>query len=151
LSSSGCQMPAGLVFGADMNKEVYGVDWLTGSWSGGSAETQTEEHWTSAKGGTMVGMGRTVSGGKTVFFEYLRIEERGGDLYYIASPKGAADETEFKLVESTPNKAVFENKQHGFPQRIIYERHGDDLHARIEGLVNGRLQAEDWTWHRAQG
>lgn len=48
-------------------------------------------------GGSMIGMGRTVSGGHTIEFEYLRIEERGGQIYYVASPKGRCPGTDFKL------------------------------------------------------
>ncbi len=46
-------------------------------------------------------------------------------------------------------KVVFENPEHDFPQRIIYER-GDEgsLGARIEGIQNGKASSSKWTWQR---
>ena len=47
----------------------------------------------------MLGMGRTVAGNRTVEFEFLRLEQRGDGIYYIASPKGRCPVTEFKLTK----------------------------------------------------
>ena len=85
----------------------------------------------------MLGTSRTVSMEKDrmVAFEYLRIVERDGGLIYIAQPGGGSP-TEFVLTEFGPNRAVFENPRHDYPQRIVYEASGDDLTASI-GFVNG--------------
>jgi hypothetical protein len=111
------------------------LSWLTGDWQtapGGRA--QIEEHWTSAAGGTMIGMGRTIAGDKTFEFEYLRIEQRAGGIYYVAHPKGSCPGTDFKLTRSSATEAIFENPQHDFPKRIIYRKTGDDaLTASIDG------------------
>ena len=53
---------------------VDDLAWLAGDWELVSGPTRIEEHWTRPDGGTLLGMGRTVKGGKTLFFEYLRIE-----------------------------------------------------------------------------
>ena len=50
-------------------------------------------------------------------------------------------------IEGGPARAVFENPDNDFPQRIIYERTGDTLHARIEGTVEGTARSVSWTWH----
>jgi hypothetical protein len=72
-------------------------------------------------------------GGKTVFFEYLRIEARGSDIYYVAHPKARTPGTDFKLTRLTRQEAVFENPAHDFPKRIIYRKNGDGkLSAHIE-------------------
>jgi Domain of unknown function (DUF6265) len=72
--------------------------------------------------------------GKSVFFEYLRIESRGSDIYYVAHPKARTPGTDFKLTRLTRQEAVFENPAHDFPKRIIYRKSGDGkLSARIEG------------------
>jgi hypothetical protein len=46
-------------------------------------------------------------------------------------------------------RAVFENPTHDFPQRVIYERDGDALKARIEGSVAGEQESMDWTFRAA--
>jgi hypothetical protein len=47
-------------------------------------------------------------------------------------------------------EATFENLAHDFPQRIIYRKCGDDLCARIEGMMDGRLEAMAWRYSRAK-
>ena len=56
--------------------------------------------------------------------------------------------TAFRLVEVSGQRAVFENPGHDFPQRIIYRREGDTLHARIEGNQNGELRYSEWQWKK---
>lgn len=114
---------------------IADLAWMSGSWRtvpGGRA--QIEEHWTAPAGGSMLGMSRTVAGDRTVEFEYLRLEQRSGDIFYIAHPKARYPGTEFKLTRLAGREAVFENPTHDFPKRIIY-RKGDDgsLTATIDG------------------
>jgi hypothetical protein len=80
---------------------------------------------------------RDVAGGRTVSFEFLRIEKTADGISYIAQP-GGRPPTSFRLIESAAKRAVFENKAHDFPQRVTYKRQGDTLTAAIEGAVNGQ-------------
>jgi len=109
--------------------------WIAGAWqteTGG--KRQIEEHWTQAAGATMLGMSRTVAGEKTVEFEYLRIEQLGDGIYYVAHPKARCPGTDFKLTRVSATEAVFENPQHDFPKRIIYRKGANDsLTATVDG------------------
>ena len=108
------------------------LQWLAGSWKLENNGKLIEEQWMRPAGGMMVGMSRTVVGGKTVSFEFLRIEERGDTLVYIAQPEGHPG-TEFRLAEATESEWVFANPQHDFPKRIRYRRNADgSATARIE-------------------
>jgi hypothetical protein len=109
--------------------------WISGDWqTGAGGRLQIEEHWMAPAGGSMIGMGRTVSGGHTIEFEYIRIEERAGQIYYVASPKGRCPETDFKLTRLSGQEAIFENPEHDFPKRIIYRKNSDgSLTASIDG------------------
>jgi len=41
---------------------------------------------------------------------------------------------------------VFENREHDFPQRVIYRRELDgSMHARIEGERDGRIRTIDFS------
>jgi hypothetical protein len=122
--------------------------WMSGSWSGADGEVAMEEHWTAAAGGVMLGMHLDAAPGKKAFFEFLRIEQRDDGVVYVAMPRGRS-ETEFRLVAASAGRAVFENPQHDFPQRIIYWRDGESLCARIEGPSKGEDRAEQWCWERA--
>lgn len=81
----------------------------------------------------MIGMGRTVAGGKTVEFEFLRIEQRGDDIFYVAHPNAQCPQTDFKLTRLTKEEVVFENPQHDFPKRVIYRKNTDgSLVAKVD-------------------
>lgn len=124
-------------------RSIGELSWLAGDWqTAPGGRTQIEEHWTLPSGGTMIGMGRTLAGGKTVEFEFLRLEERNGDIYYVAHPKARCPGTAFKLTRLTPQAVVFENPQHDFPKRVMYRRNADgSLTASIDGGEGTRQQS----------
>lgn len=121
--------------------KITDLGWISGDWqtaAGGRA--QIEEHWTIAAGGTMLGVGRTIVGDKTVEFEFLRIEQRANGIYYVASPRGGAS-TDFKLTLVTGQEAVFENPEHDFPKRIIYKKNSDGtMVASVDGGEKSKAQ-----------
>jgi predicted enzyme related to lactoylglutathione lyase len=127
--------------------ELADLSWMGGRWTGRSDEIQMEEIWMEPSGGTMLGLHRDVSGNGSTFFEYLRIEATARGPAYIASPQGRGA-TDFLLVSLEDQRAVFENLEHDFPQRIIYWRQDHQLHARVEGEIDGRMRGEEWVWDR---
>src|SRR5258706_5371667 len=123
--------------------------WLAGSWGHDSAGVRVEEHWMAPAGGLMLGMARSVAGERLRSFEFLRIREWGDSIAYIASP-GGRPPTPFPVKELGDRHAVFENLAYDFPQRISYRLGADGrLTARTEGMVHGRLEAEESAWSRA--
>jgi Domain of unknown function (DUF6265) len=137
--------------GAQAQAPAGGVDrlaWLEGRWEGEKGGLSMEEHWTSVRGGALLGLHRDVKGGRMVSFEFLRIEATPEGTFYFASPRSKPP-VPFKLVESDDTRAVFENRQHDFPQRILYWLDAAGaLHARIEGPQGGKTISEEWTWAR---
>jgi hypothetical protein len=112
------------------------LGWIAGHWCLESSGELIEEHWLPAQGDLMLGLGRTVKGGKTMSFEFLRIESKDGATHYLAQPQGAPP-TAFKLTASGPNWARFENPRHDFPTRVEYRRGAAGLHAEIAGPGEG--------------
>lgn len=126
---------------------IEALSWLAGSWSGTSSRgIEMEEHWTAPKGNSMVGIHRDVGNGRTLLFEFLRIEQRGDEIVYLSMPNGRSPATPFPLKELSGTRVVFENSAHDFPQRIIYWKDGADLRARIEGAMKGKEAGEEWRW-----
>lgn len=119
--------------------------WIAGTWEGKSGNVRTEEHWTRPAGGLILGVHRDLFDSGRYFFEYLRIEKRGSDIFYIAMPNGE-NKTEFRLTELDDHRVVFENPEHDFPQKIVYVREGDTLTATIEGFANGERRSSGWRW-----
>lgn len=121
--------------------------WMAGSWRATAGGVKMEEHWTSADGNLMVGMHRDVAPNGKVSFEFLRIERKDGTLIYQAMP-GGRPATAFPLKEATATRVVFENPQHDFPQRVIYWTEKKQLCARVEGVMGGKTEGEQWCWSR---
>lgn len=123
---------------------VEQLGWLSGAWEGTAGKASFEEHWTPVAGGTLFGVSRTIVEGKTVAFEFLRIETRADGIFYVAQPNGRPL-TDFKLTRLEGTEVVFENPQHDFPQRILYRKNADGtLHARVEGERDGKLGGHDF-------
>ena len=96
----------------------------------------------------MFGIGRTTRGDRTLAFEFLRIEGRHDGIYYVASPAGRPA-TAFKLRQFARDRVVFENRAHGFPQRISYWRESERLCAEASGTAKGKPSSERWCWDPA--
>lgn len=119
---------------------VQRLSWLAGCWAYAGQGYERQEQWMAPRGGTMLGMSRTVSAGRTVEYEYLRIEPRDGRLAYVAIPSGQ-EEAAFLQAEITDSTVVFEDPAHDFPQRIAYERQrGGAIAAWIEGELDGETR-----------
>jgi hypothetical protein len=145
----GCAPRAGQLRLVAEDPRLDGLAWLSGSWAGVTDGARVEEHWSVPAGGTMIGMNRTVVGGRTVFYEYLRIEAGTDGIAYLASPRGRHPPTAFALAAMGERHVAFENPDHDFPQRILYARDGDTLRASIEGTENGEPRRSEWTMLRA--
>ena len=100
--------------------------------------------------GSMLGVSRTVRGGNTVAYEFMRIAAGAdGKLAFHAQPSGKPPAA-FALRSMSPTEVVFENPEHDFPQRIIYRANGaDGLLASIEGLRNGAPRTISFPYRRS--
>lgn len=140
--------------GAEVSTEIAApgaFNWLSGCWQSaavgsGAAPGYFNEMWTSSVGGNQFGVGRFIIDGRLQSFEYTRIEHRDDGVFFRAHPNGGP-ETAFKLIEHGPGRAVFSNPAHDFPQRVLYWREGVQLHARVDGLVDGKQQIQGFVYH----
>lgn len=119
------------------------LSWLSGDWIDCSGDTVVEERWLGPAGGMMIGANLT-RGKASPSFEFFRIaRSKGGSWAYYAQP-GGRPPVEFTLMETDGTRVVFQNLEHDFPQRVIYWRDGENLAARVEGQLNGKLEAAEW-------
>ena len=122
--------------------------WLAGCWQLRAGARLTEEQWLAPRGGTMLGVSRTVRGDSLREYEFLRIHEAGDTLVYVAAPSGQPT-AEFRAVAVTDGLVTFENPAHDFPQRITYRRTTpDSVVARIEGTAQGVVRGVDFPFAR---
>ncbi len=123
------------------------LSWMNGYWTNQENGSSSEELWSTAAGGMMIGVNRGVYPNGRSSFEFLRIVESEEKIVYLASPGGQTP-TPFTLTEVSENKVVFENMENDFPQRIIYSRDGSSLTARIEDKSGEK--GMQWTWTKTK-
>lgn len=137
-----------LYFAATLTQAVAptaDTGWMAGYWLDCSNGREASETWSDPRAGLMVGHAVTVGRDGEASFEVARIGQTPQGLAYMAQPEGAPP-TVFVLSDGGPNRAVFSNAENDFPTRVIYERDGDRLTARIEGEIDGSPRSMEWTF-----
>jgi hypothetical protein len=128
--------------------DLSALQWMAGNWTGTKDGVEMEELWQAPKGNSMLALHRDVKDGRTISFEFLRIEAAPDGITYWSSPRGRPA-TPFRMIELGDKRVVFENAEHDFPRRIIYWMTDDgSLHAKIEGTLKGQPASEEWSWRR---
>jgi len=124
--------------------------WLAGNWTLSDRDRQIEETWSEPASDMLIGMSRTLQGGRTVAFEFMRIAAGPDGVVYIAQPRGKPP-VEFALETWDGTTAVFVNRGgEDRVKRIAYRRDGAAaMTARIEGAVAGANFSEDYAYRRA--
>lgn len=126
---------------------VDDLSWMSGYWLSCDGGQEVSETWSDPRNDLMVGQGVTLAGGRASF-EQFHIAPHEGGVAYFAQPDGRPA-TLFAATEAAPGRVVFANPAHDFPQRVLYSREGDVLTARIEGLMDGRMQEMEWRYLKA--
>lgn len=142
LVTAGAQSPT--TAPAQSGATVAGLSWLSGCWEGRQGEATIEEVWSKPGGRSMIGFGRTVKENRTTSFEFMQFREQAGTLVFMPQPQGGPA-VSFPLKDSFGGRFTFENKEHDFPQRVIYEQKGPGLLlAAIEGTYKGKEGREEY-------
>lgn len=123
------------------------MSWLAGYWLDCSNGREQSETWSDPRAGLSIGHAMSLSGTR-VSFEFAQIGWTAQGFAYSAQPRGVPP-TVFVLSEGGLNRAVFDNPENDFPTRIVYERDGDALMARIEGEMNGQARSMEWNFTAA--
>jgi hypothetical protein len=117
-----------------------------GKWIMDTNKAEIYEEWIVSGETELTGKSFSIEAGDEYVSEILYLKKFGEQWAYVAVPEGQSI-TLFALVEYTPKKFIFENKEHDFPQRIIYEFHKDGkLTAAIEGTVNGENKRKEFSF-----
>ena len=132
---------------APMTGAAPDMSWMAGYWLDCSKGREASEAWSDPRAGLSVGHAVTVENGRASF-EVSHIGPTPQGFAYVAQP-GGAPSTVFILAESGPERAVFANAENDFPTRVIYQREGDALTARIEGEIGGQARSMEWRFTSA--
>lgn len=119
------------------------LDWIEGHWRSAEGGQVSEEIWTNGDGGLHLGVNRTVIDGQARGYEFLLIAVTDTGATYCAQP-GGNEAVCFPSTSVETNRVVFENPDHDFPQRIVYQRTGNSLSATISDTSGERNYEFGW-------
>ena len=131
--------------------KIEQLGWFAGCWGFEREGKRYEEVWLPPVADGAIGMARTLKQGRSVNHEFTRIVTgKDGAISYVANPSRQT-ETIFPLLKLEGTRAVFENLSHDFPTRVIYHYTAPDkLDARIEGIIKGKPESEDYPFRRVK-
>jgi len=125
---------------------LAGLDFMTGCWQGTfQAERGSgtiEEHYTSPSDNLILGTTRYILEGRTVMWEFSKLEESDGEVVLTPFPRGQRSEHDFRMTSVSENEVLFEAPEHDFPKRISYRRDDERLIARIDDGTDGLV--DEW-------
>lgn len=126
------------------------LSWMSGYWLDCSNGREVAETWSEERAGLRVGWNLTASRSGRAGFEASHITTTPRGFAYVAQPSGAPP-TVFVLSDSGQTATggghvVFSNLENDFPHHIRYERDGDALKARIDGVIEGQARSVEWTF-----
>ncbi|HYG19014.1 MAG TPA: DUF6265 family protein [Ohtaekwangia sp.] len=126
---------------------------LQGVWRMETGKGYIYESWRSISELELVGKSYQLNGDDTIVFEKIRLVKRGSAVAYIpvVMDQNEGKPVEFRLVSAEQKKYIFENREHDFPQRIIYCLvTPDSVVARIEGLRDGKPDGANYYFSRVR-
>lgn len=132
-------------------EKIDQLQWLLGTWINQNGEEFSQETWSQESPSSFTAFSFTQVGKETVFAETMALEQKADSLLLtVATAKPEQEKpVTFKLISSENGQFTFENKNHDFPQRIIYTNPAkDSLHAWIEGTLNGEAKKVDFSFSR---
>ena len=121
---------------------------FTGKWKMISDTEEYFEEWEFLNKTELVGVAYSYEEEVSLIRENLYMKKFADQWAYVALPVNQTI-TLFALIEFSETKFIFENKEHDFPQRIIYEFTSDDnLKAAIEGVIDGKVNRQKFNFKR---
>lgn len=141
------------LIGCSSDTEPYKqITKLSGTWMVSDGEGGSYEEWSKSNGDSMIGRAYKLSGpSDTIVSERIVLKKDGESVWYIPRVAGQNNDQPiaFRMIEYSDSSFTFENKQHDFPQRVIYRFvNNDSIVATIEGLDSTVRRFFDFYYRR---
>ena len=135
-----------LFTGVNLSQDKSITKLFPGKWMINIDKSEYYEEWQLINETEMMGVGFSIEEGDTVLSEKLFLKKFGGIWAYVALPVNQTI-TLFALTEYSEKRFIFENDEHNYPQKIIYEFVSDSvLNAAVEGKLDGELMRRDFSF-----
>ena len=128
-------------------------DFMLGKWEMKTKTGKIVERWQLHKDSLTGQSHRFKETGDSVLTESIVLKKIKGEWKFCVKgyEKNNEGTTHFKLMSSQNNTFTFENKQHDFPQQIVYQNKGKaELLAWIEGDMGGKHRKIEFPYKRVE-
>jgi len=128
-------------------------DFMLGKWEMKIKGGKMVEHWQQHRDSLTGQSYRFKASGDSFLTESIVLKKIKGDWHFCVTgyEKNNLGTTNFKLISSQNNTLTFENKQHDFPQQIVYQNKGKfELLAWIQGDIGGKKQKLEFPYKRTK-
>lgn len=134
-------------------KDFKPLHGLTGLWKMDSKRGILYEEWQVGGNNQLKGRSYKINNNDTILLENVVISLKNNAIFYTPTVRDQNDQkpVPFKLISNNNNRYVFENKEHDYPQRVIYElTSANELRARIEGNKGGKELGSDFIYNKVK-
>ena len=134
----------------DGKKFFQQLDALQGTWKMSTSKGVLYEGWKRINDTLLQGGSCRINENDTIFFERVSLKCSGGEIFYVPVVKeNNMRPVKLKLTSCNNNSFVFENPEHDFPKRVVYEIVStDSLHAYIDDGINNTSKRSDYYYKR---
>ena len=118
---------------------------LEGTWKMSGKKGSVCEEWKIVSKNYLQSKGYVLKGKDTLVNERVELRKTKEGIFYTStvSDQNNKKPVAFKLTSFEGNRFIFENKEHDFPKRIVYQFiSADSLHAFIDDGKQGTKQAQ---------
>lgn len=140
-------------YAQDAGRSFQNLNSLIGKWSMETSKGIVYESWLKLNDSTFKGLSFRVTGKDTAVLEQIELVLREGRIMFIPTVPGQNDEKPvvFTLAKTENNAYSFENKDHDFPNKVVYVLpKNNTLHAWIEGNINGQIKRMDFNFKKVE-
>lgn len=128
---------------------------LEGVWIMKIKKGETGEEWHKINDDYMQSRGFFIKDGDTITAERVALRNTDKGIFYTSTVENqnGGQPVDFKLTiaDAKTKTFVFENAEHDFPKRIVYEIvSADSLHAFIDGGAGAADKRKDFYYHKAK-
>lgn len=148
-----------LIFCSAANSQSFskndfkGLQSLQGLWKMESGRGALYEEWHLQSPEKFAGKSYKIKSSDTMVLERVDLYLQGRRIFYtpVVTDQNNRQPVPFKLISNKDNRYIFENKEHDYPQRVIYHFISkDSLQARIEGTKNGKAMGSNFFYSRVR-
>lgn len=130
---------------AEQERPFLQLHQLEGKWIMKTKRGTIGEEWIKVNDTYLQNRGFFIKGGDTIVTERVSLKETKDGIFYTSTVEDQNNKQPipFKLTSSVDHTFIFENPEHDFPKRIVYQLISpDSLHAYIDAgaAVAGKRQ-----------